>query len=105
MATSPQAQGHYDRADSYGSLASSLRKCFRQTGELVPLEQAVTLEREALRLRPAGHPARTASCHNLALSLQMHYDQIGDATLLDEVLELRTEALRLTPEVHPDRAI
>jgi hypothetical protein len=68
------------------------------------LNDALNLERDALRLRPGGHLDRALSCENLAKSLRARFDQTGDVLLLEEALELEIEALHLRPEGHPDRA-
>jgi hypothetical protein len=68
------------------------------------LDEALELNREALRLRPEGHPDRAHSCINLASSLRIRFNQTGDTPMLNEALELDREALRLRPEGHPDRA-
>jgi tetratricopeptide (TPR) repeat protein len=97
-------KGHPGRADSCARLAESLWNRFKQTGDVLLLDKAIELDREALCLQPVGHPDRARSCENLALGLRTRFDQTGDTVLLDEALDLAREALRLRPEGHPRRA-
>jgi tetratricopeptide (TPR) repeat protein len=60
------------------------------------LDEAVALQREALRLRPLGHPDRATSCTHLAklLSVQLQRQQ-KDKQLQDEISELSMEAFTI----------
>jgi hypothetical protein len=85
-------------------LATSLSTHFDHTGDMVMLNEALGLGREALALRPVGHPKRAESCGNLAISLWTRFNQTGDTSLLDEALGLQREALALQPVGHSQRA-
>jgi tetratricopeptide (TPR) repeat protein len=97
-------KGHPDRANSCAKLAVWLWNRFKQTGDLVLLDEAIELEREVVRLRPEGHPDRALSCADLAVSLTTCFERTRDMALLDETIEFEREALRLRPDGHADRA-
>jgi tetratricopeptide (TPR) repeat protein len=99
------ANGHPRSAKSCEELAGSLYDRYMENGDMALLDEALELQREALRLRPEGHPHRARSCGNLAATLKTRFDQTGHTAVLDEVLELEREALRLRPEGHPERAL
>jgi hypothetical protein len=85
-------------------LAAWLYKHFKKTNWEHLLFSAITLEREALRLRPVGHPDRCISCTNLALYLHAHFKRTGAGSLLDEAAALVEEVIDLCPVGHPYRA-
>ena len=68
------------------------------------LDEAISLHREALLLRPASHPNRSASLNNLASSLRTRFEKRGAAIDLDEAISLHRQALILRPAPHPDRS-
>jgi hypothetical protein len=86
------------------NLANALQTRYEVTGSSDLLDESITLQREALALRPIGHPLRAISCNNLANALQTRYEVTGSSDLLDEAITLRREALHLRPAGHPDRA-
>jgi tetratricopeptide (TPR) repeat protein len=99
------ASGRPASADSCDELAKGLFNRFMESGDMAVLDEALLLEREALRLRPEGHPDRAGSCASLAYMLTFRFDRAEGTALLDEAIEVEREALRLRPEGHPDRAI
>lgn len=52
------------------------------------LEELITLNREALALRPAGHPNRLISLINLANAVMNLFKQTGQGEDLDECITL-----------------
>jgi hypothetical protein len=74
------------------------------TGSFDLLDEAITLQREALALRPGEHPHHASSCNNLAIALQERYRVTGSSDLLDEAIKLHRKALTLQPGEHPDRS-
>jgi tetratricopeptide (TPR) repeat protein len=74
------------------------------TGSSDLLDEAITLWRKALALRPAEHPGRASVCNNLAVALWTRYGVTGSSDLLDESIILQREALALHPAGHPLRA-
>jgi hypothetical protein len=93
-----------DRAHPCAELASLLYIRYQQTGDVSALDEAITLEREALHSQPPGHPNRSFTCSELGLLLFARWEQIGDLALLDEAIVLEREALALRPPGHPDRS-
>ncbi|KAF8521643.1 hypothetical protein JB92DRAFT_3275043, partial [Gautieria morchelliformis] len=51
------------------NIATALSTRFEQYGRHEDLEEAISLHREALELRPAPHPDRSSSLYNMALAL------------------------------------
>jgi hypothetical protein len=59
------------------------------------LEEAISLEKQALVLCNHDHPLRALTCSNAANSLCRKVRETGDISLLDEGIRLQREALRL----------
>ncbi|KAI0037284.1 hypothetical protein FA95DRAFT_208184, partial [Auriscalpium vulgare] len=97
--------GHPKRSLSLTNLAATLSIHFDQLGEMADLEEAITLDREALHLRPVGHPGRSINLSNLAATMSTYFDQpVGQMADLEEAIKLFREALSLRPVGHPDRS-
>jgi hypothetical protein len=75
----------------------------RQIGDEALLDEAISLEREALHLRPLGHPDRAINCSNLASMLIPSMNRQDDKEIFDECLALTKEALALRSVDHPDK--
>lgn len=69
-------------------------------GQLVDLDKAVELHREALRLRPTAHPDRPASLNSLASVLAKRFDSMGLSDLEEVIMTFRTAFDMLNRE-HP----
>jgi hypothetical protein len=67
------------------------------------LDQAITLDREALALRPVGHPDWSSSLSSLANRLSTRFDQQGNDEDLDQAIAFHGEVLALHPVGHTDR--
>ena len=68
------------------------------------LNEAIVLDREALRLRRKGHPDRSQLLNNLSVDLSTRYKRFGTMQDLHEAIVLHREALDLLPKGHPDRS-
>ncbi|KAJ2934087.1 hypothetical protein H1R20_g3007, partial [Candolleomyces eurysporus] len=75
----------------------------RHTGSLVDLEETISLNREALELRPFPHSDRSLSLNNLSSALQDRYQLTRTVADLEEAISLQREALELLPPPHPER--
>jgi tetratricopeptide (TPR) repeat protein len=71
---------------------------------MADLEEAISLYREALELRPSPHPRRPDSLYNLALSLEEMYKVTRVLLDLQEAITCHEELLELhCPAGHKDR--
>ncbi|KAI6120463.1 hypothetical protein EDD17DRAFT_1754921 [Pisolithus thermaeus] len=110
------------------NLAVALRNRFKEGKKFGDLEEAITLFRDVLQLRPSGHHDRSSSLCELARCLSNRYDTKGAAILimlylydlacdlrkrfqkharmddLKEAIELHCAALDLRLSGHPDRS-
>ena len=59
-----EAVPHPDRAKSLDNIAAALVTRYKQRGASNDLDEAISLHREALLLRPAPHPDRSVSLNN-----------------------------------------
>lgn len=64
---------------------------------MADLDEAVTVHREALRLRPIGHLLLSSSIGNLARAVQFYFTEKSDAADLDESIALHREGRLLDP--------
>ncbi|KAF8968449.1 hypothetical protein BDZ97DRAFT_2072848 [Flammula alnicola] len=99
-----QRAPHPRRSEALNDLANALRRHFEQRGASNDLDEAISLHREALGLRPAPRPDRSMSLNNLAYALQTRFEQSGTSNDLDEAILLHREALALLPAPHPNRS-
>ncbi|KAJ2918139.1 hypothetical protein MD484_g2248, partial [Candolleomyces efflorescens] len=73
-------------------------------GTPMDLEKAVSLTREALKLRSLSHPDRSHSLRALGDALRESYRCNGNMADLDEAISLYREVLELQPTHLPDRS-
>ncbi|KAI5988527.1 hypothetical protein EDD15DRAFT_2531646 [Pisolithus albus] len=96
--------GHAGRDVALFSLAYALNERYGKERKIDDLNEAITLHREALELRPVqneeGH--RSDSLSNLAHCLSSRYDKLGTVDDLEEAIAMEREALALCPPGHPD---
>ncbi|RXW19568.1 hypothetical protein EST38_g6296 [Candolleomyces aberdarensis] len=78
------------KADGLNNVAASLCRRFELDGLTSTIEEAVSLQREALNLRPHPHPDRHLS---LRSALYKFFKEAGSVENLDEAISLRREAL------------
>jgi tetratricopeptide (TPR) repeat protein len=76
---------------------------FSLSGQLKDLNDAISLHRDALKLRPAPHSRRSTSLNNLAVGLIKRFSMSGRGEDLDEAISFYRDALELSPINHPDR--
>lgn len=72
---------------SLSNLATALRWCYGECGDIVDLQDAISLEGEALNRMPFLHPTRALCVHNLSNSLQMLFACKGEPKHSDKETE------------------
>lgn len=87
------------------NLGGALISMHAGTGDPALLEEALTCEREAVRLTPADHPSRAKYLHNLAGALHRRYELAADAGDLEAAVEIHREAMACAAPDDPDRAL
>jgi tetratricopeptide (TPR) repeat protein len=92
-----------DRAYGLNILAIQLISLFYHDGVASTIEEAISMHREALSLRPHPHPDRHYSLGllgNALDSLFKHSQRVAD---IEEAVSMHREALSLRPHPHPYR--
>ena len=84
-------------------LASALWFRFERTGSMVDLNEAISMDRETLFLRPTPHPDRFLSLANLGTQLWGRFRRTGSMADLEEAILMHRESLSLCPTPHPSR--
>ncbi|KAJ2936023.1 hypothetical protein H1R20_g1070, partial [Candolleomyces eurysporus] len=83
--------------------------CYHEMGKRIGspkmFEQAVSIYRRALELRPVPHPDRSLVLNNLGSALQSLYECGGDVDALNEGISHHRDVLALRPAPHPDRGM
>ena len=74
-------------------LARALWYRFERTGSMVDLNEAISMDRETLSLRPAPHPDRASSLTNLGLGLWDRFQKAGSMADLEEAILMHRESL------------
>lgn len=85
-------------------LATSLWYRFGKTGSMVDLNEAISMDRETLSLRPTSHPSRSSSLTNLGLRLWDRFRRTGSMADLEEAISMHRESLALCPPPHPNHS-
>jgi hypothetical protein len=70
-------------------------------GQLEDLDNAISILRAALELRPAPHPDRAVSLYNLAGSLRAKFQHSGYHNDLDDAINAFYESLQVYVSGHP----
>ncbi|KAI5988773.1 hypothetical protein EDD15DRAFT_2198856 [Pisolithus albus] len=98
--------GHADRDVALYNLAYVVCERYEKERTIDDLNEAVTLYRHVLELRPVEDEksSRSASLHNLAFCLGCRYDELGAVDDLEEAIKLEREALALRPPGHHDHS-
>ena len=86
------------------NLGGYLRGRFTKFGVNADLEEAISLHREALNLRPAGHPDRPISLNHLAGCLTIRFEKPDMPTDLDEIITFHRAILDHHPPDHDSHA-
>ncbi|KAG2136549.1 CHAT domain-containing protein [Suillus bovinus] len=81
-----------------------LQTRFERRGNGKDLDQAITLQMEALALHPVGHTHRSTSLNNLANQLSSRFEHRGNDEDLDQAIALHREALALLSVGHANRS-
>ncbi|RXW14223.1 hypothetical protein EST38_g11631 [Candolleomyces aberdarensis] len=85
-------------------LAGVFRNRASQIGTLTDLDRAISLYREALKLRPSPHPNRSIPLNNLGSALLDRHWLTGNMVDLEEAISVYSELLELRPSLHPLRS-
>jgi tetratricopeptide (TPR) repeat protein len=97
--------GFFSQANFHENLAVSLKMRFEATGSSGLLDDAIKLERAALRLSFKSRPHRARLCIRLAVSLSALFRLTGNRAIEDEAIELSREVLiEMCPVGHYARA-
>ncbi|PPQ86284.1 hypothetical protein CVT25_005505 [Psilocybe cyanescens] len=78
---------------------------FNQHADQRDLDEAISLHKQALELRPAPHPERSMSLNNLAYALYTQFNRRGEQCDLDEAIPSLRQALELQPAPHPHQSM
>jgi len=93
-------------ADSLYDLANSCKERYQQTGDLTPLNGAITHYQAALKQTPAPSADRAGSLNQeLAIVLYMRYREMHQLHDLEASIACDQEAVKLFPPSHPKRSI
>ena len=91
--------------------AKSLEDKFKQGSEIVDIEEAIVLDREALVLCNPTQPERSTALNllasvtsNLPSILSARYDRLGIVSDIEEVIDLSRGSLELCPLDRSDRS-
>ncbi|RXW18552.1 hypothetical protein EST38_g7303 [Candolleomyces aberdarensis] len=92
-----------DRHWSLYALGWALESLFDHSKSVSQLEEAISMHREALNLRPHPHPDRHWSLYNLGCALKALFDHSKSVSHIEEAISAHREALDLRPHPHPNR--
>ncbi|KAI6001456.1 hypothetical protein EDD15DRAFT_2193060 [Pisolithus albus] len=97
--------GHTGRDVALSNLALALCERFKKEREIDDLNGAITLHRDALKLRPTENEKchRSESLHQIAFCLWNRYEKLRAVDDLEEAITLEREALASCPSGHPRR--
>ncbi|KAF8810350.1 TPR-like protein [Phlegmacium glaucopus] len=100
-----QPSPHLLRSASLTNLSEALLTRYRRGGHhRCDLNEAISLNRQALELFPSPHLNRSTSLNNLANLLLTRFKHGGQKNDLDEAIFLNEQALELFPSTHPNRS-
>jgi tetratricopeptide (TPR) repeat protein len=85
-------------------LANMMRRRGWNRESLADMDEAVSLSRAVLDLRPSSHPDRSGALNTLGNALWERYCRTGAMADLEEAISLYCGALELRPSPHPDRS-
>ncbi|RXW22602.1 hypothetical protein EST38_g3234 [Candolleomyces aberdarensis] len=84
-------------------LAEVVRQRAHNTRNPMDWDEAISLYRAALELRPFPHPSRLDSLNTLGRALMDRYQFSGTMANLEEAISVYREVLPLQPSSHPNR--
>ncbi|KZP20335.1 hypothetical protein FIBSPDRAFT_1044972 [Athelia psychrophila] len=76
---------------------------FERLADLADLENAITMEQQALALTPDGHPDKPARLTALGFSYDTRFERLGDLADIENAITAEMQALALTQDGHPDK--
>ena len=85
------------------SLSVELLGRFERSGDLVDLQQAVSVSRELVRFTSPWDHRYRARLGNLGVALAYRFRRLGEQADLDEGILRFGDALGVTPDAHPDK--
>src|SRR5882757_6880920 len=87
---------------SISSLSKLANARFEQEGDIIDLDEAISLHRQALELR-LPNPNGPDSLNDLGIALLTRFEQGGQKIDLDEAIFLHRQALELRAPPHPNQ--
>ncbi|KAF7366555.1 CHAT domain-containing protein [Mycena sanguinolenta] len=84
------------------NLGMSLLDRFQKLGNLLDINRAIEMLKDAVQLTPDGHPDKPSWLNNLGNSLLRRFEQLGDLDDLNQSVLRFEAAIALTPDGHPD---
>ena len=75
----------------------------KRTGDVRPIQSAITLFQEAVDATPVGHPDRPMYLSNLGIALDSRFERTGQPEDLNQAIRVGQQAVDATPVGHPDR--
>ncbi|KAJ4141796.1 hypothetical protein NW768_001014 [Fusarium equiseti] len=88
----------------FSNLAITLKHEYFRTDDRKVLDEAIAMQREAVRAVPKNHPDMAAAVHNLAALLWTRFSTTDQMEHLEEALDNAQKAVDLTPKEHFNRA-
>jgi tetratricopeptide (TPR) repeat protein len=85
------------------NLGGALQTRFQRTGHQPDLDEAITVDRDAVAATPTGHTARPRYLSNLCSSLRARFERTGQQPDLDEAIAVGRDAVAATPTSHTDQ--
>ncbi|KAM0281388.1 hypothetical protein ACHAO9_010760 [Fusarium lateritium] len=92
------------QAKHFSNLAIVLKHEYFRTDDQAVLDEAIHVQREAVRTAYKNHPDAVASLHNLSALLTTKAEDVDSIGVLEEALDLGRQVVDLTPKDHPNRA-
>ncbi|KAJ2929785.1 hypothetical protein H1R20_g7289, partial [Candolleomyces eurysporus] len=92
-----------ERGGELHNLGCEIKSLFDHSESVSHIEEAISVLREALDLRPNPHPNRHWSLYHLGCALNSLFDQSKSVSHIEEAISVHREALNLKPHPHPDR--
>ncbi|KIL93026.1 hypothetical protein FAVG1_04207 [Fusarium avenaceum] len=92
------------QAKHFSNLAIILKHEYFRTDDQTVLDEAIRIQREAVRTAYKNHPDLVVLLHNLAALLTTKSKAADSTVALDEALQLSRQVIDLTPKDHPNRA-
>ncbi|WZH40930.1 CHAT domain-containing protein [Fusarium acuminatum] len=92
------------QAKHFSNLAIILKHEYFRTDDQTVLDEAIRVQRDAVKTAYKNHPDAVVLLHNLAALLTTK-SKVADSTVaLEEALQLGRQVVDLTPKDHPNRA-